>query len=175
MDEDKRLMKASWWEGLAVGKTGSCSGGLSKSLIQFSANGWACVPSLQFGLRPNYDRGNGSNGNFLQKDLCQHTAAPRTVVVSTPDPVAGHCRPHLCWRVPSTPRQVWLSLLWGHCSFLLRPGAHKVLLCPPRVPVLWKFWNQIPPAFKVKFPGGSQSLWRIPRLGNPLWALELFQ
>jgi len=86
-----------------VGKTGSCSGGLSKSLIQFSANGWACVPSLQFGLRPNYDRGNGSNGNFLQKDLCQHTAAPRTVVVSAPDPVAGHCRPHLCWRLPALP------------------------------------------------------------------------
>ena len=23
--------------------------------------------------------------------------------------------------------QVWVSLLWGHCSFLLGPGAHKVL------------------------------------------------
>ena len=27
MDEDKRLVHASYWEGLAVGKTGSCSGG----------------------------------------------------------------------------------------------------------------------------------------------------
>ena len=27
MDETKRLVQASWWEGLAVGKTGSCSGG----------------------------------------------------------------------------------------------------------------------------------------------------
>ena len=27
MDEDKRLVEASLWEGLAVGKTGSCSGG----------------------------------------------------------------------------------------------------------------------------------------------------
>ena len=27
MDEDKRLMEASRWEGLVVGKTGSCSGG----------------------------------------------------------------------------------------------------------------------------------------------------
>ena len=26
MDEDKRLLEASWWEELAVGKTGSCSG-----------------------------------------------------------------------------------------------------------------------------------------------------
>ena len=40
-------------------------------------------------------------------------------------------------------------------------------------PVLWKFYNPIPLAFKVKFPGGSQSLCWIPRLGNLLWALEL--
>ena len=60
MDEDKRLVETSWWEGLAVGKTGSCSGGqamLSKSLIHFSVDGRGCVPSLLFGLRPNYSRG----------------------------------------------------------------------------------------------------------------------
>ena len=41
MDEDKRFVEASWWVGLAVGKTGSCSGGqamLSKSLIQYSSS-----------------------------------------------------------------------------------------------------------------------------------------
>ena len=27
MDEDNRLVQVSWWEGLAVGKTGSCSDG----------------------------------------------------------------------------------------------------------------------------------------------------
>ena len=27
MDEHKRLVQTSWWEGLAIGKTGSCSGG----------------------------------------------------------------------------------------------------------------------------------------------------
>ena len=42
-------------------------------------------------------------------------------------------------------------------------------------PVLWKFCNQIPLAFKVKFPVGSWSLCRIPRLGNLLWVLELLQ
>ena len=26
--------------------------------------------------------------------------------------------------------QVWVSLLWGHCSFLLGPGAHKVPFVP---------------------------------------------
>ena len=41
--------------------------------------------------------------------------------------------------------------------------------------VLWKFCNQIPLAFQVKFPRGSQSLCLIPRLGSLLWALEVLQ
>ena len=45
-----------------------------KSLIQFSADGWGCVPSLQFGLRPNYGR---SNGDLLPKGFCQHAVTPR--------------------------------------------------------------------------------------------------
>ena len=40
-------------------------------------------------------------------------------------------------------------------------------------PVLWKFCNQIPLAFKVKVPGGSQTLGQIARLGSLLWLLEL--
>ena len=35
--------------------------------------------------------------------------------------------PCLCQRLLDTPGQVWVRLLWGHCSFLLGPGAHKVL------------------------------------------------
>ena len=35
--------------------------------------------------------------------------------------------PYLCQRLLDTHRQVWISLLWGHCSFLLGPGVHKVL------------------------------------------------
>ena len=55
----------------------------------------------------------------LQKDLCQHPEALRKVPL-TVDPC-------LCWRLLDTHRQVWVSLLWGHCSFLLGPGAYKVL------------------------------------------------
>ena len=40
--------------------------------------------------------------------------------------------PCLCWRLLDTHRQVWVSLLWGHCSFLLGPGAHKVLFVPSK-------------------------------------------
>ena len=60
---------------------------LGKSLIQFSVDGWGCVPSLLFGLRSNY----GRVKVLLQKDLYQHTMAPRIVVVSAPDVTAGHC------------------------------------------------------------------------------------
>ena len=38
-----------------------------------------------------------------------------------------------------------------------------------------KVCNQIPLAFKVKFPGVAQSLSWIPSLGNLLWALEPLQ
>ena len=81
------------------------------------------------------------------------------------------------WRLLDAHRQVWLSLLWGHCSFLLGPGGHKVLFVPSEslFPVLWKFGNQILLASKVRFPGESQSLCWIPRLGSLLWALELLQ
>ena len=49
MDEDKSLVEASWWEGLAVRKLSLTLVGtamLSKSLVQFYADGWGCVPSL---------------------------------------------------------------------------------------------------------------------------------
>ena len=37
---------------------------------------------------------------------------PRTLQLATTDPC-------LCWRLLDTHGQVWVSLLWGHCSFLL--------------------------------------------------------
>ena len=42
--------------------------------------------------------------------------------------------PRLHWRLLDTHRQIWISLLWGHCSFLLGPGVHTMFcLYPPRV------------------------------------------
>ena len=40
--------------------------------------------------------------------------------------------PRLRWRRLDTHRQVWVGLLWGHCSFLLGPGVHKVLFVPSK-------------------------------------------
>ena len=99
----------------------------------------------------------------LSKGLMPACQGSQVCCCQSPDPTAGYCQPCLLWKFLDTHGQVWLSLLWSHCSFLLGLGVHKVLLCPP----------------KVCFSGGFQSFCRIPRLGNlerlwaRLWALEL--
>ena len=45
---------------------------ISKSLIQFSVDGWGCVPSLLFNMRPNCGGGNEDNGILLQKVPCMY-------------------------------------------------------------------------------------------------------
>ena len=40
--------------------------------------------------------------------------------------------PPLYWRLLVTHGQVWVSPMWGHCPFLLGPGAHKVLFVPSK-------------------------------------------
>ena len=50
---------------------------LSKSLIQFSIDGWGCVPSLLFDLRQNYGEGSEDNGDLLQKVPCTHSIKDR--------------------------------------------------------------------------------------------------
>ena len=134
---------------------------LSKSLIQFSADEWGCVPSLF--VSANYGRCNGGNDSLLPKDCCIQT--PRQATVD----------PSLHRRILDTHRQACLSHSWSH---LLLPGSWCIrgfvcALQEPVSPVLWKFCNQIPLASKAKFPGGSQSLCWIPRLGNLVWVLEL--
>ena len=82
---------------------------------------------------------------------------------------------HLLQRLLDSHRQVLISVTWGHCFFLLCFGLYKVLLMPFKSvsPVLWKIYDPIPLSFKVQFPGGSQSLCQISRMGSLLWALEL--
>ena len=124
-------------------------------------------------LRPNYGRGNSGNASLLQKDLCRHATPPRAVAVGVPGPVSTQVSAEDSRNSQASLAQSLLS----HCSFLW------VLVCTRFCcalqesfpPVLWKFCSQIPLAFKIKFPGGSQSLFWIPRLGNLLWALELLQ
>lgn len=107
------------------------------------------------------------NANLLQTDLCQHAAAPRIVVFRAPTPVAGHCWTTPLPEVLDTHTQVAQSLVG---SLLLSSGSCSAgFLCILQESVslvLWKFYNQIPLAFKVKFPGCSQFLCQIPSLEN---------
>ena len=55
-----------------------------------------------------------------------------TATLSAPNPAAGHCQPTPPPETPGHSRASLVSLLWGHCSFLLGPGAHKVLFVPSK-------------------------------------------
>ena len=129
MDKDKRLIEASWWKRLRgtpslvlMGRTM-----FSKPLIKFSVDGWGCIPTLLFDLRPNYGGGNEDNG-YLPQKVHVHTAA-----LSAPTLQLATANPCLQQRLLNSQGQVWVSLLWGHCSFLLGPGTHKVLFVPSKV------------------------------------------
>ena len=50
-----------------------------------------------------------------------------------PTPQQATVNPHLHQRLLDAHGQVWITL-WGHCSFLLGPGAHKVLFVPFKSP-----------------------------------------
>ena len=89
-----------------------------------------------------------------------------------------NCRPMPPTETPGHSQASLAQSLVG--SLLLSPGSWctQGFVCALQEsvsPVLWKFCNQIPLAFKVKFPGDSQSLCQIPRLGNLFWTLELSQ
>ena len=131
-----------------------------------------CAPSLQFGLR------RPSPGVY---SLCGRASASVVVLMVTscmrvyanvpcpsglllPVPLTmwqatvGPCRHK---RLPNTHRQIWLILLWSHCCLILVLVHTKFCLCHPRIsvsPVLWKFYNQVPLTFNLRFTGGSQFL-----------------
>ena len=56
-------------------------------------------------------------------------ALPPSVLLTLQQATAD---PHLHQCLLDTYRHVWVSLLCGHCFFLLGPGAHKVLFVPSK-------------------------------------------
>ena len=96
---------------------------LSKSFIQFSVDGWGCVPSLLFDLRPNYGGGNEDNGDLLQKFPC------RQCCTQCPQPAAGHLWP---MPLPETPGHSWANLvqsLVGSLLLSLGSWCTQVFVC----------------------------------------------
>ena len=152
-DKDKRLMDASWWKRLTLGKLGFVLVGgamLNKSLIQFSVDGQGSVPL--FGLRPNYGGGSEENDNLFPKLLGLHCHIQRHRPCSRPPPT--HASTGDSWTLTGKSGSASVG------SLLLSPGSRcaQGFVCALQEsvsPVLCKFCNQIPLASKVKFPGGS--------------------
>ena len=111
---------------------------LSKSLIQFSVDGWGCVPSLLFDLRPNYGGGNEDDGNLFQKVPCTHCCT------QCPRPCSRPLQTHASTRDSWTLRGMCGSVSCGVTApFSWVLVCTRFCLCPPRVfsPVLCKFWR----------------------------------
>ena len=118
---------------------------LSKSLIQFSVDGQGCVPSLYFGLMvTSFKR---TYPSTLQIPGLLYSV-PLTLWQAT----VGL---HLCWSLLDTHKEVLLSLLWGHCCFLLGPGAHKILFVPSKSLFPQSYGSSV---IKSHWPSKSNSL-----------------
>ena len=112
---------------------------LSKSLIQFSVDGWSCVPSLLFTW--------GQTMVEVMKIMATSFKRSHagTATLSAPNPVAGHCQPMVTPLV--TPRYSQVSLgLFLVGSLFLSPESwcSQVSICALQMfvpPVLCKFWQ----------------------------------
>ena len=56
-----------------------------------------------------------------------------TATLTASNPAAGHHQPMPLLETPGHSQQVWVSLLWGHCSFLLGPGAQGFVVPSKRL------------------------------------------
>ena len=91
---------------------------LIKSLIQFPVDGWSHVPSPLFPWGQTMVEGMKIMATSFKRSYeC-------TATITALNPAAGHHQPMPPLETLDTPRQVWISLLWGHYFFLLGPGAH---------------------------------------------------
>ena len=59
----------------------------------------------------------------------QRSRAPHSMPLTLQQATAD---PHLHRRLLDTHRQVWVSVFWSHCSFLMGSGEHKVLFVPSK-------------------------------------------
>ena len=116
-----RFSRQEYWSGLpflSPGEAGSCSDGrarISISLIQFSVDGWTCVPSLLLTwVQISEELMKIMATSFKRSHAC-------TAILSAHNPAAGP-------RLPTSPLEThghsWASL--GQClvgSLLLSPGS----------------------------------------------------
>ena len=113
---------------------------LSKSLIQFSANGWGYARSLRQpspGLCSLWARAISSkdraNGRKPPPSGCKpHTTPPGTAAARAPAPVGGHCWPMPLQETLKHSQAGLAQCLVGSLLLSLGPGVDKFCLYPPR-------------------------------------------
>ena len=165
-DKDKRLMEAAWWERLTVGETGSCSEGWGHTQLIYNPifcwwTGLCSFPVVW--LETNYGGGNKVMVTSYKKSCA------RTATLSSSDPEAGHRWP---MPLPETPGHSQASLcqsLGGHCTFVLGPGAHKVLFVPSKTlfpqdsagSVIKSHWPPKSNSLRVLHPFARSPDWEI--------------
>ena len=113
---------------MTEGKTGSCSDGRCKSLIQFSVEGQGCFPSLLFDLKPNYGGGNEDNVNLLQKVPCTQCYSQCPQPGSRP--LLAHTSPGDSLKFMGKSESVSYGVT---APFSWVPVHTRFCLCPPRV------------------------------------------
>ena len=109
---------------------------LSKSLQLFSVDGWGCVPSLLFDLRPNYGGGKEDNVELLQKVPCRHCYTQCPQPCSRPPPT--HTSTRDSWTCASLSQFPVGSLLPSPESWCTQGSV--CALQESVSPVLCKFW-----------------------------------
>ena len=131
-------MEASWWDRLR-GKLGLVLMGgamLSKSLIQFSAEGWDCVPPCYLTWGQTIVEVKIMVISFKKSHASTATLRAPTLQQATTDPC-------LCQRLLDTSGKTG-SVSYGVTALFSWILMHTTFcLCPPRVyfPVLCKFWQ----------------------------------
>ena len=132
-------METPWWERLTELDLFLMSRAmLSKSLIQFSVDGWGCIPSFLFDLRPNYGGGNENNGDFLQKipHIHCYTQCPQPCS----RPPLTHISTRDSWRLTDKSG----SVSWGRLYLSPGSGCTQGSVCTFQEsvsPILCKFWQ----------------------------------
>ena len=151
---------------------------LSKALIQLYADGCGCVPSLGV-VWPSLPF-QGSMVELIVNSKMAYTRGTFPYCCSQcslpyGEPLLIHASTGDAPTVPGSFGSVSCGLT---VPFLYAFMCTRFCLCPPRLEslfplVLWKSYNQILLAFQFRFPGDSQFLCQIPRLGSLMWGQNI--
>lgn len=160
----------------------------SKSLFQFSADGWGCIPPL---WGQTMVGGMAIMVTSYKGTYSSSKPGPRILLYSVPWPCSRPARqpiysPSVRQRLLDTLRQVCSVSYVGHCCFLWVLVGTRFCLCPPRfIESPLAHQSQIPRGFSVpcaRSPGweiccGPQNfatvLWLVPWFSMSEWLTSL--